>query len=66
MLLQCETYGYQYNVLIFKSQVIHITYSKEAKSESSIEIKNRSKIKMVDKCKYLGTALYSDVKHIHR
>ena len=26
-------------------------------------MKNGSKIQMVDKCKYLGTTLYSDVKH---
>ena len=28
-------------------------------------MKNGSKIKMVDKCKYLGTTLYSDVKRKH-
>ena len=28
-------------------------------------MKNGSKIKMVDKCKYLGTTLYSDVKPKH-
>ena len=28
-------------------------------------MKNGSKMKMVDKCKYLGTTFYSDVKHKH-
>ena len=28
-------------------------------------MKNGSKIKMVDKCKYLGTTLYSEVKLKH-
>ena len=28
-------------------------------------MKNGTKIKMVDKCKYIGTTLYSDVKRKH-
>ena len=43
-------------------QLIHFTDKKKVKMDISIEMKNGSKIKMVDKCKYLGTTLYSDVK----
>ena len=45
--------------------MIHFTDKKKVKGDISIEMKNGSKIKMVDKCKYLGTTLYSDVKLKH-
>ena len=48
-----------------QSQLIHFTDKKKVKGDISIEMKNGSKIKMVDKCKYLGTTLYSDVKLKH-
>ena len=67
MLLQCETYAEEYNIRFnsFKSQSIHFTDKKKVKRDISIEMKNGSRIKMVDKCKYLGTTLYSDVKLKH-
>ena len=67
MLLLCETYAEQYNIRFnsFKSQLIHFTDKKKVKRDISIEMKNGSRIKMVDKSKYLGTTLYCDVKHKH-
>ena len=67
MLLLCETYAEECNIRFnsFKSQLIHFTDKNKVKSTISIEMKNGSKIKMVDKCKYLGTTLYSDVKLKH-
>ena len=67
MLLLCETYAEEYNIRFnsSKSQLIHFTDKKKVKMDISIEMKNGSKIKMVDKCKYLGTTLYSDVKFKH-
>ena len=38
---------------------------KKVKRDISIEMKNGSRIKMVNKSKYLGTTLYSDVKLKH-
>ena len=63
----CETYAEEYNIRFnsSKSQLIHFTDKKKVKGDISIEMKNGSKIKMVDKCKYLGTTLYSDVKLKH-
>ena len=57
MLLLCETYAEEYNIRFnsSKSQLIHFTDKKKVKMDISIEMKNGSKIKMVDKCKYLGT-----------
>ena len=67
MLLLCETYAEEYNIRFnsSKSQLIHFTDKKRVKMYISIEMKNGSKIKMVDKCKYQGTTLYSDVKLKH-
>ena len=67
MLLLCETYAEEYNIRFnsSKSQLIHFTDKKKVKRDISIEMKNGSKIKMVDKCNYLGTTLYSDVKPKH-
>ena len=66
MLLPCETYAEEYNIRfnLSKSQLIHFTDKKKFKEDISIEIKNGSK-KMVVKCKYLGSTLYSDVKLKH-
>ena len=57
MLVLCETYAEEYNIRFnsSKSQLIHFTGKKKVKRDISIEMKNESKIKMVDKCKYLGT-----------
>ena len=67
MLLLCETYAEEYNIRFnsSKSQLIHFTDMKKVKRDISIEMKNGSKIKMIDKCKYLGTTLYSDVQLKH-
>ena len=67
MLLLCETSAEQYNIRFnsSKSQLIHFPDKKKVKMDISIEMKNGTKIKMVDKCKYLGTTLYSDVKLKH-
>ena len=67
MLLLCETYAEEYNIRFnsSKSQLIYFTDKKKFKGHISIEMKNGSKIKMVDKYKYLGTTLYSDVKLTH-
>ena len=67
MLLQCETYAEEYNIRFNSStsQLIHFTDKKKVNMDISIEMKNGRKIKMVDKCKYLGTTLYSDVKLKH-
>ena len=67
MLLLCETYVEDYKIRFnsSKSQLIHFTDKKSVKRDISIEMKNGSKIKMVDKCKYLGTTLFSDVKLKH-
>ena len=59
MLLLCETYAEVYNI---RFNSIHRPEKEEAKSDISIEMKNGNKITMFDKCKYLGTTLYSDVK----
>ena len=67
-LLLCETYVEEYNIRFnsSKSQLIHFTeYKKIVKRDISIEMKNGSKIKMVDECKYLGTTLYSENVNIH-
>ena len=48
-----------------KSQLIYVTDKKKVKRDISIEMTNGIKIKMGDKCKYLGTTLYSDVKLKH-
>ena len=48
-----------------KSQLIYFTDKKKVKRDISIEMTNGRKIKMGDKCKYLGTTLYSDVKLKH-
>ena len=67
LLLLCETYAEEYNIRFnsSKSQLIHFTDKKRVKMEISIEIKNGSKLKIANKSKYLGTTLYSDVKHKH-
>ena len=67
MVLLCETYAEEYNIRFnsSKSQLIRFTDEKKVKGDISIEMKNGSKIKMVDKCKYLATTLYSDVKLKH-
>ena len=68
MLLLCETYAAEYNIRSnsSKSPLIHFTdLKKKAKRDVSIEMKNGSKIKMVDTCKYIGITLYSDVKRKH-
>ena len=67
MLLLCDTYAEEYTIYFYssKSQLIHFTDLKTAKCNISIEINNGSKIKIVDKCKYLVTTLYSDVKRRH-
>ena len=63
-LISCEAYVEEYNIHFNspKSQLIdsfHI--QKNIKRDILIEMKNGSKIKMVDKCKYM----YSDVKLKH-
>ena len=56
----------EYNIRFnSNNQLIHLTDKKKVKREISIKMKTGSKIKMVDKCKYLGTTLYSDVKRKH-
>ena len=67
MLLLCESYAGEHNIRFnsSKSQLIHFTDKKMVKMDISIEMKNGSKIKMVDKSKYLGTNLYSDIKRKH-
>ena len=41
------------------------TDSNTANGNISIEMRNGSILKMVDKCQYLGTTLYLDGKHKH-
>ena len=67
MLLLCETHAEEHNIRFnsSKSHLIHFTDKKRVTMDISIEMKNGSKIKMVDKCKYIGTTLYSDVKFKH-
>ena len=62
MLLLCETYVEEYNIHfnLSNSQLIYFTDKKKAKRDISIEMKIGSKIKMVNKCKYLG--IYYDLK----
>ena len=64
MLLLCETYAEEYNIRFnsSNSQLIQFTDMNNVKRDISIEMKNGSNINIVDKCKYLGTTLYSDVK----
>ena len=52
-----ETYADYYNIRCnsSKSQLIHFTDNKKVKRDISIEMKNGSRIEMVDKCQYIGT-----------
>ena len=65
MVVLCETYADEYNIRFnsSKSQLIHFTDKKRVKRDISIEMKNESKIKMVDV--NIGTTLNSDVKLKH-
>ena len=67
MLLLCETYAEEHNIRFnsSKSQLIRFTDKNRVKMDISIEMKNGSKTKMVDKCRYLGTTLNSDVELKH-